>query len=52
LFAEVARIVESGWDLDPETYGVLGSGWHLHCQDWTDSWSDESGDLIVFRPRS
>jgi hypothetical protein len=44
--------VESRRDLDPETYGGLASDWHLHYRDWTDSWTDESSDLIVIRPRS
>jgi hypothetical protein len=52
FFAEAASIVESHRDLDPEAYGGLESDWHLHYQSWTDSWTDESGDLIVIRPRS
>ena len=52
FFAEVANIVESRRDLDPGTYDGLASDWHLHYRDWTDSWTDESGDLIVIRPRS
>ncbi len=51
FFAEAASIVESRRDLDPETYGGLESDWHLRYQSWTDSWTDESGDLIVIRPR-
>jgi hypothetical protein len=50
--AEAASIVESRRDLDPETYGGLASDWHLHYRDWTDSWTDESSDLVVIRPRS
>jgi len=41
FFAEAASIVESGRNID-----------HLHYQFWTDSWSHESGDLIVIQPRS
>ena len=52
FFAEAANIAESHRDLDPQTYGGLASDWHLHYRDWTDSWSDESSDLIVIRPRS
>ena len=52
FFAEAASIVESRRDLDPGTYGGLAPDWHLHYRDWTDSWTDESGDLIVIRPRS
>jgi len=52
FFAEAASIVESRRDLDPETYGDLTSDWHIHYRDWTDSWTDESSDLIVIRPRS
>jgi hypothetical protein len=52
FFAEAASIVESRRDLDPETYDGLASGWHLHYRDWTDSWTDESSDLIVIRPCS
>ena len=52
FFAEAASIVESRRDLDPGTYGGLASDWHLQYRDWTDSWADESGDLIVIRPRS
>jgi hypothetical protein len=52
FFAEAASIVESRRDLDPETYDGLASDWHLHYRSWTDSWTDESSDLIVIRPRS
>jgi hypothetical protein len=52
FFAEAASIVESRRDLDPKTYGGLAPDWHLHYQSWTDSWTDESSDLIVIRPRS
>jgi hypothetical protein len=52
FFAEAASIVESRRDLDPETYGGPASDWHLHYRDWTDSWTDESSDLVVIRPRS
>ena len=52
FFAEAASIVESRRELDPETHGGLASDWHLHYRDWADNWSDESGDLIVIRPRS
>ena len=52
FLAEAANIVESRRDLDPGTYGSLASDWHLHYRDWADSWADESGDLIVIRPRS
>ena len=52
FFAEAASIVESRGDLDAETYGGLASDWHLHYRGWTDSWTDESSDLIVIRPRT
>jgi hypothetical protein len=52
FFAEAASIVESRRDLDPGTYSGLASDWHLHYRDWTDSWTDESSDLVVIRPRS
>ena len=52
FFAEAASIVESRHDLDPGNYGGLASDWHLHYRDWTDSWTGESGDLVVIRPRS
>jgi hypothetical protein len=52
FFAEAATIVTSRQDLDPATYGGLRSDWHFHFRDWTDSWTDESSDLIVIRPRS
>jgi len=52
FFAEAANIVESRRDLDPGTYGGLATDWHLHYRDWTDSSTDESGDLIVIRPGS
>ena len=52
FFVEAASIVESRRDLDPETYDGLASDWHLHYRDWTDSWTDESSDLVVIRPRS
>jgi hypothetical protein len=52
FFVEAANMVESRRDLDPETYGGLASDWHLHYRSWTDSWTDESSDLLVIRPRS
>jgi hypothetical protein len=52
FFVEAAGIVESRKEQDPETYDGLSSDWHLHYEQWTDTWSEESGDLIVFRPRS
>jgi hypothetical protein len=52
FFAEAANIVESRRDLDPGTYSGLASDWYLHYRDWTDSWTDESSDLVVIRPRS
>ena len=52
FLAEAASIVESRKDKDPENYDGLSSDWHLHYRQWTDRWSEESGDLIVFRPRS